>query len=317
MGDGKKSAAQHYIEGAASLSANKAFLRDQIRAMSPAELESERVFRLSEPDFDITRIIRHVENCRDYYVTADDARLAPPVPPSLAQTQAYAPPLEITFPRVRYYFLDRNGVLRQIDCEVRQEQRPHGVFKQNTKLGKGGTETDPTLDRMEMPARLISFGFNAYAISDDRLRRQIIEEVEGPCKPVLRLVSQRQRISYHPDGERNVVIELAAEPVHFGETFTGFAWSSPKLDIEIKEGPKNPILRRQILEREEEFLMRLFPLCRELRSSAAPGMDQIATDLQSAHGLQIFDRILPERQPWAQASDLYPVMRCDSALRVA
>jgi hypothetical protein len=274
------------------------YLKKQIVDIDKAYLESERVLRADTPQT-INQIIEHVRACKTEFVTPEHPCLSPALPPEFAFD--FAVPTEVTVPRERIYFLDREGKLRELHVEVRQE-RKEGLIMQTTKVGNGANFHDSTMDRMEQKSKLKGFGFNVYAIGDKDARHQILDEVISIPKPVLRLVSQRTRILYHPEGNPNVRIELALEPLHFGQTFTGYQWMVPKIDIEIKVGPakKDKALRHAILAREEERLMSLFPLTRELKSSATPGFEAIDECLRRGQGVDAFDRMGTTEQWWLQ-----------------
>lgn len=254
----------------------KRLQKDIVERKQPI-LESERVLNAATPEL-IRDIKRHVENCKTEFVTPDHPDLAPLLPPGVGED--YTVPTEITAPRERYYLMDFEMYLRKLKCDVRQEYQK-GYYKQTTKVGDGGTKYDSTMDRMEQASKLMSFGFNAYAIADEDVREDILHNLVSVPKPPLRMISQRIRIPYHPEGNPDLLIEMALEPLHVGQTFTGFFWQAPKIDLEIKVGPcaKKKTLRHAILAREEERLMSTFPLTRQLKSSPTIGFEELADSL--------------------------------------
>ncbi len=288
MGKSKKDAgaelAAQSLEALIDKTEKRRLMREIVEAKKPV-LESERVLNADNPKL-IHDIIRHVENCKTSFVTPDDPRLAPLLPRGMEVP--YMMPTEVTAPRERYYFLDESGYLRQINCEVRQESK-QGLYKQTTKVGEGGNKYDSTMDRMEQASKILTFGFNAYAIADEHVRDDILRNLTSVPKPSLRMISQRVRIPYHPEGNPDLLIEMALEPLHVGQTFTGYAWQSPKIDLEIKVGPPDSekTLRHSILAREEERLLSIFPLTRQLRSSPTRGFEEIKDAL---HNPKVRDR---------------------------
>ena len=163
------------------------------------------------------------------------------------------------------------------------------------------------MDRWEQKSKLTGgFGFNIYAIGDKAARERALQELTSYPKLAERLISQRIRIPYFPEGNRDLEIELALEPVHCGETFTGFTWQYHKIDIEIKKGPdkSQQALRHAILAREEERLMSTFPLTRQRVSSATPGFDAIMEDLRTARHSNAFDKMGVNEQWWKDENRL-------------
>jgi len=276
--------------------AEKLRLQEDIVEIKKPRLETERVLVGESPKL-VHEIIRHVQDCQQIFVTAEHPDLAPTIPPEFDVFFEF--PTERTAPRERAYFLDRDGYMREIMCEVRQEAW-HGGYKQTTKLGKGGTRYDPTMDRMEQRSKTCGFGFNVYAIGDEDAQVSILRNASSLVKPVLRMVSQRTRIPYHPEGNPNIEIEMALEPIHFGETFTGYKWFVPKIDLEIKIVPENytTAMRHSLMAREEERIMSIFPLKRQLKSSPTPGFDEISNSMQNAAIRQRFDTMAVDEKWW-------------------
>lgn len=258
--------------------------KDQVDGRRRPYLESERVLIVdgkNGPDKSnlINEIIRHIHDSPDIFVTCDQPGVAPVLPPGISAE--FVPPIQITAPRQRIYFMDLECRLRKI-CEVRQELRPDGMYKQTVKTGNGATKADSTMDRYEQASTLLASGFNICAIRDKETRDAILDGLISLPKPVLRIISQRTRVSYYPKGDRSTVVEVALEPVLIGQTFTGFIWQEPKIDLEIKKGPEEREARHEILRREEERLMELFPLKKQLRSTPSPGLDKVAEALRTS-----------------------------------
>lgn len=274
-------------------------LENSIIKMDKPYLETERVLVGDDPAV-MWDIVNHVLDCKDIFVSAGDDRLAPVLPEKIMAT--FRPAIQITDPRERAYFLDADGVMREMKCEIRQEIKP-GFVKQTTKRGNGATAADSTMDRMEQASKLIGFGFNIFAVGDDKLRKELMERLTSIPRPVQRMISQRVRIPYHPEGDENVRIELAVEPVHVGQTFTGFTWEQPKIDLEIKIGPTGKEARHALLAREEQRLLGMFPILRsQLKSSPTPGFDAIQDDMRKAAVRARFDAIRPDDQWWKDSA---------------
>lgn len=285
--------------------ATRETLKQQVGKVKDPFFESERVL-LADNQKIIWDIVEHVKNCSDVFVTKDSINFAPQVPQGL--DLSFKVPIEITAPRVRPYVLDRDGILRELDIEVRQEMKLGNKIVQTTKIGKSGNKCDSTMDRWEQKTSLNSkeFGFNVYAVGDELARRAILESDMDYPKIVQILTSQRIRIAYHPEGNKDVEIELALEPIHYGQTFTGYAWNTHKIDIEIKQGPpnENQAMRHSILAREEDRLLSLFPsLRRQLVSSASPGFDAVMEDLTKPKYKAEFDKMSPNQQWWLKRQD--------------
>ena len=282
-------------------------LESDIKEIRKPFFESERVLVTDSAKI-IREIARHVQSCTKVFVTPDKPQFAPVLPAGLDFD--YLPMQEITAPRERPYCLDRDGRLRALKVEVRQEVK-NGSVVQTTKVGNGASSLDSTMDRWEQKSILGDrFGFNVFAIGDDKARANILESLESYPKNVLRLISQRIRIPYHPEGNPDLLIELALEPLHCGETFTGHVWHTHKIDVEIKKGPSKAqtALRHSILAREEERLMGIFPLTRQLVSSASPGFDAIMEDMAKDKHRSAFDR-LDDKKPWWLDKPLPPIAK--------
>jgi hypothetical protein len=288
-----KAAFKHHIDH----HAKKRFEDDIIKIEKPY-LETERVLIGDSPAL-MWEIVDHVNNCKDIFVSASDSRIAPILPQGI--NVAFKPAIEITDPRERAYFLDAEGVLREMKCEVRQEIKP-GFVKQTTKRGNGATKADSTMDRMEQASKLIRFGFNIFAVGDKKLRESLLENLQSVPRPVQRMISQRVRIPYHPEGNPDIRIEMAIEPIHVGQTFTGFVWQQPKIDLEIKVGPVDKDARHALLAREEERLLAIFPLRPQLKSIPTPGFDAIREDMEDAAVRARFHAIRPDERWWLDSA---------------
>lgn len=254
--------------------------QDAIEIHKKPYRETEGVLNAQHPDV-IREIIRHVEDCNQVFITPDHPDFAPSIPKGLEEL--FQMPQEVTSPRDRAYFMDSDFVMRAMDFESRQEMKADkGLVKQTNKMGNGATKDDPVQDRSEQACFIRSFGFNICAVGDDELRKQLMLRLTSIPKPVQHMVSQRHRIPYYPEGNKDLLMEMALEPIHAGETFTGFVWVTPKIDIEIKKAPADwtKKQRHAAVVKETERLINTFPLTRQLKSSPTPGFDALQEDLR-------------------------------------
>lgn len=286
--------------------AEKRRQQDDILEMKKPYLESERVL-YAENTRTIHEISRHVKACDKVFVTPDHPDLAPILPAGFGTK--FKVPTDVTPPRERAYFQDRGFLMRDLQCEVRQEFRIDG-YKQTTKVGGNATKIDPTMDRMEQASKLLSFGFNVYAIGDKQVRDALLSQATSQGKPVLRMISQRERIPYHPEGDPDILIEMALEPIHVGETFTGHRWLLPKIDLEIKIGPDKEGLRHSLLAFEQKRLCKIFPLKQQLFSSPTEGFEAIEAAMETDAGRSAFDKLKTREKWWEEGTaPLVPRMR--------
>ena len=280
----------------------KSRFQSEVLEVKDAYLESERVL-VAENQRVIQQIIDHVKECERVFVTREKGAIAPILPSRYASRMEFQVPTEITPPRERAYFQDRDFFLRSLEAEVRQEPRL-GAYKQTTKIGGGATSADSTMDRMEQASKITGFGFNVYAVGDNLVREQILTRAPTLVKPVLRMVSQRERICYHPEGNPDILIEMALEKIHIGQTFNGFVWSRPKIDLEIKLGPEKTGMRHSLLAAEEKRLCKIFGgvLTKQLASSPTPGFEALEDFLSTDKGRTAFDKLQTRAKWWEDAS---------------
>lgn len=284
----------------------------QIIAVSPAYEERERKYVPKVPD-DVTaqgadavaaykrekllQIVEYVRGNSAEFVTDDNPALAPSLPPGMPAS--FRAPEEITAPRERVYFVDPALRVSGLHAEFRQETGKSYGVKQTVKLGGGAHTADPTLDRRELQAKLAWLGINLDAVENREDREWLRANFNSQSlKPGFRMISQRLRISYYPEGNTDVQIELACDFILIGETVFGRTWQDPKLEIELKHGPDDPELSRRILEREEQRLMARFGLERQLESNAVMGYRMLEKDLQTAAGQELMNRLAPNEQWW-------------------
>ena len=142
------------------------------------------------------------------------------------------------------------------------------------------------------------------------IRDRLMAEATSQGKPVLRMISQRERIPYHPEGNPDILIEMALEPIHVGETFTGHRWQLPKIDLEIKIGPDKDGLRHSLLAFEQKRLCKIFPLKQQLVSSPTEGFEAIAEAMETDAGRAAFDKLKTREKWWEEGtSPVVPRLR--------
>lgn len=262
----------------------------------PPYHESERIFS-TRGESDLKEINRYVQSCNTEFVTKDHLDFAPRIPEGL-DFLSFLPPREVTPPRLRVYYDTLDGALRRLGVEVRQEEK-NGKICQTVKVGHGGTAEDATLERLEQKSVLKNWGFNPLAIGMENTRDTVLRNLHSEPRPVLYMVSQRIRIAYHPSGNPDHLIELALEPIHYGRTFTEVCWHTYKLELEIKKGPEDMLLRQALLDAEQARLVQHFPgvLTPVYESSATPGLKALEKLSDHPAARAAFDR-LGTRPDW-------------------
>ena len=247
-------------------------------------------------------IADHIRLSADTFVTADHPDLAPVIPAAL-KAHKFDAEYERTKPRERVYYADADLKVRSLGVEFRQEaNRRYGV-KQTIKIARNVKRPSATLNRIEMHARLTGPGV-ALDVAEDRKDRRFLRRHfnEAQLKPGFRMVSQRIRIPYFPEGNTDVMIELACDYTLFGETVFGRCWNDPKLEIEILKGPADEEECRRILEREEKRIMDEFDLEPQLESNAEIGYRYLAQDLATARGAAAYERLGAREIWWDRAA---------------
>lgn len=245
-------------------------------------------------DGELSEIMQHILRCQDQFVTMDHETFRPDnLPEHLARRMAI--PREITQLRERVYFTDHKLVITEHDIEVRQESKIKYPVKQNIKVGHGASDDDHTLDRTEYPAKLRYYGANINAVDDPALKSKLQKLFNDKVLvPALRMISQRTRLVYFPEGNPDVEIEMAFDTVLWGQTFDGFTWEEPKIEIELVKGAQNEDEAKAILDAEEARLLSLFPLNPVYHSNPTPGMDHLKDALSDSRKLR---RKLKEVKP--------------------
>lgn len=190
------------------------------------------------------------------------------------------PAQSITKFRYRYYFDTPLLVLFSHAVELRIEKKGT-TFRHVIKIGNGATAEHPMLGRKEYPAQLKRFKPNLSAIDKtaDHSKEIIAflrKTVGKPhkLKPLIAIQSQRRKLEYHPEGNRNITIEIGID-VGTGVTVTNFDWTLCQIELKIKEN-KSPESNALILEREGQLLKDKSPvLTNSLISKPAKGFNNL------------------------------------------
>ena len=227
----------------------------------------------------LRRVRKHIIDV-SHYVTLNDEKFLPDV---MKGKKMLGVPESFTPPRIRIYYDDillsgfRNGVEIRVEhkAEINAEE---SQYKQMVKIGNNTAEDDGIFARIEFPARLIN-SIPSLNNIDSRQQKKLrdIFEVKDLSKikllPLIQIVSQRWRIEFHPDGNRNTRIEYAHD-LGVGQTFTGYTWKMHQAELELKSG--NPAS----LMREKKRLMETFNFFTPgLRSKPSAGFDVLSAAL--------------------------------------
>lgn len=229
-----------------------------ILSIEPPYLEQER--KLSAPStFDLRAVLAYVLDTPEHYAPPKTAGLTPPDMPR-----------EITGVRERVYFVDSGLLCFDLGAEFRQEIRPKYGVKQTIKIGHPAADGAGTLHRVEHAARLKNVGIDLEGVADPKTRKWLGKTFGGvEFRPVLKLYSQRTKLVYHPKGDPETAIELGFDLMCKGETFFGFSWSAPQVELELIKGDP------AALAAEESLLMRRFSLKRDERSKPYAGFEAL------------------------------------------
>ncbi len=172
---------------------------------------------------------------------------------SLSHAQ-HATPREVSKLRYRYYYDTRLQSLFNDKVELRIEPKG-GAFKQVIKIGNCASEERPVMKRPEYPAQLRASRARISAIDKNVDKRQ--ETIDflkrsvhkaGAIKPVIAIESGRRKLEYHPDGDKNVTIEFAAD-IATGINTKGFLWPLYQIELEIKENKSDKTNEANIIGR--------------------------------------------------------------------
>jgi hypothetical protein len=245
-----------------------------ILKIEPSYHERERKY-VARKKGNLSAILKHVRNANDEFVTYDHPDFIPDGIPKKVRKKILMP-REITVVRERIYFLDTELKALFNEVEIRQEAKAKYPVKQTIKTGHKGSDSDHTLDRWEHPAKLRQFGPLIEAVDDAAVKKHLQEIfAEAAFVPALRMVSQRTRLSYHPEGNPDIAIEMAFDLILWGQTAFGFEWQEPKIEIELVKGASNAEEAQKILDKEEKRLLGSFPLKPVLHSNPTPGFEDI------------------------------------------
>lgn len=260
----------------------------------------------------LLEIYRYICDSTNEFITHDHPVFAPVLPPGVEM--AFEPPITRTRPRERLYFADALLDVEKQNLEIRLELTSYGC-KQTIKMDSGDANRNtPTLDRMEFQARLRGIGVNMEAIDttvDKLQRRRLRQSFSGAgLKPLFRMLSQRLKVSYHPEGNPDVMIEVACDTRLVGETVFGDIWYDPKLELEIKEPAGLTAAQADfILTREEGRFLNRFALERQFESNGAVGYRHLRTKLLTPEGRKFFRNLRTEDRWWEQDRRTVPAQQ--------
>ncbi len=242
-------------------------------------------------------IIEHVSAEKDRFPKADHPSRTLHIPKEMQGI--FQTPLEITPPRVRFYFFDAGLKVRDLNTELRQEINKRYGVKQVIKIGSKATEASPCLDRMEYPSKLDHFGINIKAVDEKPVRKWLQQNFEDVVlKPALAKISQRTKISYFPTDWPGVEIELGFDLINRAHTIFGQAWDSPLMEIELKKGPDDPALRSAIIAKECAYFTTHFAVKPHYLSNPAEAYQSFDEAMLTPDGQRIFAKLKPDEQWW-------------------
>ncbi|MFN3828400.1 MAG: hypothetical protein ACK4NR_12345 [Micavibrio sp.] len=236
----------------------------KLNAASGAQLEQFRQFIAKNP----------------YYTTLEDPRFITP----LMAGFKLRPPQEDSALRFRVYFDNCALNATRSGIEIRMEDRSitgteGWPYKQVIKIGQPGNAESHTLDRMEYTTKLKQSRPQLQTLkgeSADYLKGVFNSRSLSKIQlyPLVSIASQRWKMLYHPDGNKDVQIELATD-IGRGQTVDGFTWDIFQVEIEMKKGaPK-------CFGIEEAKFMEAMPfLVPEFRSKPSPGFDHLMPVLE-------------------------------------
>lgn len=251
----------------------------RILKIEPSYHERERKY-VTRKKGDLSAILKHVLNANDEFVTTDHPDFIPYGLPKKIR-KGVLTPRQVTLVRERVYYMDTELKALFNDVEIRQEAKTKYPVKQTIKTGHKGSDSDHTLDRWEHPAKLTGFGPTLDAIEDPDVKSQLQSLFDAAVFiPALRMVSQRTRLSYHPEGNRDIEIEMAFDLILWGQTVFGYEWKEPKIELELVKGANDKSEAQKILDIEEARLLGSFPLKSVLHSNPTPGFKDLAKKLQ-------------------------------------
>lgn len=255
------------------------------------------------------------------WVLERPAVFCPPTRPDMlaglapaAMHGAFRPPLEVTGIRTRLYWdtVDLDGYNAGI--EIRQQKRDKGGVRQTVKEGGNASIDDPVLDRMEHVSNLKTFGADIEAVKSGDARKALRRAFgHAELKPVICMISQRTRITYHPEGDPATEIEIGLDYPNWGFTFEGMSWRNPQLELELVKGPECHRAAAALLEREAARFESAFPLVRNVTSKPTPGFEHLGRVLATSAGRAAFAKLRAGDAWWCALGAAPQVRKMDIA----
>lgn len=234
----------------------------------------EREVKLNARDAGDLIAVRDYFLADPHYVPVNVPRFRPKW---LKDMGSLGPAVEVTSIRTRTYYDDRklNGFNNGL--EIRVECKKGNGCKQVVKVGSNNAGDDGAFRRMEYPASLKRQKPDLTLVASEAKNalRKIFNVnclADVKLQPMLEISSQRWRMSYHPDGDPDTIVECALD-VGRGRTFgegKSYEWPLYQVEIEVKKG--NP----SILDKEKDRLKRRFDfLTVGKESKPSPGFEAV------------------------------------------
>jgi len=202
----------------------------------------------------LQRLRTHIIN-DPHYVTLDDARFFPDIGPDTAKKlELLGIPEKFTPPRLRIYYDDLHLSAFRQSIEIRiqpQHTDPTGAdsYTQVIKIGNNKSAKNGLFERMEYTTHQTTPIPDLCCIEgpqQENLQKAFGAKNLSKAKifPLIRILSQRWQIEYHPDGDPHTRIEYAHD-VAIGETCTGHTWHLYQAELELKAGNPNMLINEQ------------------------------------------------------------------------
>lgn len=226
----------------------------------------------------------------------------------------FRPSFEITRDRTRVYMdtIDLDAFMAGI--EIRQETREKGGIKQMVKINTLTGSDDAMMDRMEYPCVLNKFGVDFEEIEDKIVQKRLIKKFGGlKFKPLIAMISQRTRMKYNPEGNRDITIEAAFDYPCWGFAMNGFIWQAPEMELEIIDGPQEHAKALKLLEHEAARFNK-FGLTRTITSKPTPGFIVLKQHLETEAGRKAAKALKPGQEWWMEPNlGAPPIIKGDFA----
>ena len=218
----------------------------------------------------------------DQYIRAEHYYAAASRKNDNSDDDVYDNPTEIE--RIYFDTLNLSGFRSGI--EIRVEHRTRSLkddkpYKMVVKIDAEDTQKGKRLDRLEETYRMTESQPD-FSVIDDKPVKDALKAAFGVKKldnidlyPLVRIMAQRAKYTYHPDGDKKITIEFD-RAVGKGHDFTGYSFDLFQCELEIKSGAET------VLEEESRRLCEKFGFltpCTE--SKPTPGFKHLDTILNN------------------------------------